>query len=245
MKQIGNPVVDRRGGDEQGARADDELRERAVTVGVGVSEPVSLVDDEEPVGGGTGRQRATRVHAQRLVRHNRRCTVVPSQQGTPLVDQHGGHHQRERVSHLERHRERDVRLAEPDRVGEQGSAVAAEHREKSFCGGDLVRREPRRPCPRRHRSEVEQHPCAERRDGRRRRFRTRAEQAGERLGQGRELLRKDPGRVRPGHGDPGHRADTARRRRRRPPRRAGRLRRARARRPARREAREARAPRAR
>ena len=55
MEQIGDAVVHRRGGDEQGARADDELRERAVTVGVGVSEPVSLVDDEKPDGRTDGR----------------------------------------------------------------------------------------------------------------------------------------------------------------------------------------------
>jgi len=55
MKQIGDPVVHRRGRNEEHARTDHELGERAVAVGEGVSEAVGFVDEKQAARGGRGR----------------------------------------------------------------------------------------------------------------------------------------------------------------------------------------------
>jgi len=75
LEQVGDAVVYRRRRDQQHARADDELGERAVTVGVGVPEPVCFVDDEEAgswrvVEGGGGRS------AEGLMGHDRSLGIV-------------------------------------------------------------------------------------------------------------------------------------------------------------------------
>jgi len=83
------------------------------------------------------------------------------------------------IDWLERHHI-DVRLAEPDRVGEQGAAVARDDRVQPPRRRNLVRREPRRPRLRRHLREVEQRPRRAGRDGRRVRAPARAQQDRER-----------------------------------------------------------------
>src|SRR5882672_12283095 len=124
MKQVGDPVVYRRRGDQQDARTHQDLRERAVAVGVGVSEAMGLVDDEKPARGGRGRQGSATSHAERLMGDDRGVSLVALQQTTPLVYQHRRHDQRERLAEREGDRERDVRLTEADGVREQGTPVA-------------------------------------------------------------------------------------------------------------------------
>src|SRR3989442_10602575 len=68
MKQIADPVVHRRRGDEQDTRTDHGLRERAVAISVGVSGAVGLVDDKQAARGGTGPRRAAPGHAEGLLR---------------------------------------------------------------------------------------------------------------------------------------------------------------------------------
>src|SRR2546430_12368555 len=100
------------------ARNDEELRERAIAVGSGVSEAVGFIDDKKAARGGRGRQGAVRRRTQGLMRDDRGVGVVPLQQAAPLVRQHRWHDQREWLAEREADRERDVRLAEPYGVRE-------------------------------------------------------------------------------------------------------------------------------
>src|SRR5256886_11076771 len=79
MKQIGDPVVHRRGRNEEHARADHELGERAVAVGEGVSKAVGFVDDEQAATGGSRRQGAVTVHAEGLMRSEEHTSELQSQ----------------------------------------------------------------------------------------------------------------------------------------------------------------------
>src|SRR2546425_946375 len=124
MKQIGDLVVHRRRGDEQDTRTDHGLRERVVAISVGVSEAVGLVNDEQAATGGSRRQGAATVHAEGLMRDDRGMAVVSLQQVAPLIHQHSRDDQRERLAERAGDRERDVRLAEADRVREQGAAAS-------------------------------------------------------------------------------------------------------------------------
>src|SRR6266536_5953139 len=83
-----------------------------------------------------------------FVRHDRRIHVEPLEQRAPLRDEDGRDDEGEGLLTREGDGERDVRLAEAHGVGEQGSAVAREDPAQSLGGGNLMRREPRRP-PRR------------------------------------------------------------------------------------------------
>ena len=54
MEQIGDAVMDRRGGHQQHATPDDEAGERPVAVRVGVPEAVGFIDDDGRSAGRTG-----------------------------------------------------------------------------------------------------------------------------------------------------------------------------------------------
>ncbi len=224
MEQVRDPIVHRRGRDEQDARTDQHLRERAVAVGVGVSEAMRFVDDVKAVEGGRGRYRAVRWCTQRLMGEDRCLGPVLREERAPLAHQYCWHDERERLAEGEGDCERNVRLAEPDGVGEQGAAVARHDADEPLGGGELVWGEPRRPrrfAFERERREVEQRARPERRDRRRRADRPRREEAGERLGERCEMLREDPWRMRPVHGGPRRRAGRCRQWRRRPRRARG------------------------
>ena len=198
------------GGDEQHPRAHHEPRQRAVTIGVRVAEAMGLVDEKQAAAGGSGRQWAGRSCAEGFVGNHRGVGVEPREQRAPLVHQYRRHHQGERLAHGERDRQGDIRLAEARCVRQQRAAVARQQGAQPLGGGDLVwgePRGPRRPPFRAERRQVEQRPRPERRDRRRRVDRPRCEEAGERLGERTEVLRKDPGRL-PAHGDRRHRAGT-------------------------------------
>src|SRR3989442_8117128 len=144
MKQIADPVVHRRRGDEQDTRTDHGLRERAVAISVGVSEAVGLVDDKQAARGGTGRRRAAPGHAEGLMRDDRGVYGMTLKQAAPLWLQHSRYDQRERLAERAGDRERDVRLAEADPVREQGAAIAREDADEPLRGGGLGRGG---PCP--------------------------------------------------------------------------------------------------
>ena len=248
MEQVGDAVVDGRRRDEQHARTDAQSGEGPVAVGVGVPEAMGFVDDEQPDGRTVGP--SDRADTQGLMREYGRCDAPLSQQGAPLGHEDGRHDERERLSQRQRHGERDVGLPQTRGIREQGASVAPHDGDQALGGGDLVWREPRRPCRlrRRQRRQVEQRPRACRRDERGRRLRAGPEQAGERLGERCELLRENPRRPLPGgregprHGGPKRRGDRGPRPRRRRPRRSTRRRRGCARRATRRAEWEARAP---
>ena len=213
MKQIGEAVVDGGGGDEQHPRADDEPREAAVAARLGIPEAVGFVDKKqrgrtEADGGGQGRT------AETLVRHDRCLEVQPVEQPAPLVHEHAGNDKRERIAQHPGDRKRDVRLAESDSVGEHGTAVARDDGRQPFRRGALVRGEPGQRVTW-NLWQVEQGARRARSHGGGRRRRFRAEQEGQRLGGGLEVLREDPGgRGRHGraYGGRRHRGGGARRR---------------------------------
>ena len=249
IEEVGDAIVYRRRRDEQYARTDDQSGEGPIAVGGGIPEAMGFVDDEQAgpcrtVEGGGGRS------AERLVCHDRSLGIVCREQRSPLRGQHGGYDEREGLSQRQRHRERDVRLPQAHGIREQGAPVTPHDGDQALGGGDLMWREPLRPrgLRRRQRRQVEQRPRACRRDEPGRRFRAGAEQAGERLGERRELLRKNPrrplpgGREVPAHGGPRRRGEGGPRRSRRRRRRSNRPQRACARRATRRAGWGARAP---
>jgi len=149
-----------------------------------------------------------------FVRDDRCRHAEPIEQRAPLGHEHGRHDECERLPLRERDGERHVGLAQAHRIGEERAAVTCEDRTQPLRGGDLVRREPRRPRLRPRflqRRLVEQRARRAARDCTRRRLApARAERDRKRLRDRDEVLSED--RV---HGGRAGRARTPRRRRRR------------------------------
>ncbi len=210
MQQVGYAVVDRRGGHQEDLATHNVPGQRTVPVGVGVSEPVRFVDDDKCGGRAVGRSGGH--HTERFVCDDRRFLHAEAiQQRAPLRDQNGRDDQSERLAPGEGNRERDVRLAQSHFIREQRTAVARDDRAQPLGGGDLVRRQPGRPCrcAWRHRRPVEQRPRCAGDDALGRRFARplRREGDGEGFRNRNELLRENP---RPARGGRRHRVGTRR-----------------------------------
>ncbi len=110
MEQIGDAIVDGRRGHKEYAAANDEAREGAIAVGIGIAETMGLVDNDKIAG--LTACRPDGPHAKGFVGDDRRAEdAEPVEQCAPLWNEHRWRDQRERPLVRQRDCQCDVGLA--------------------------------------------------------------------------------------------------------------------------------------